>query len=642
MSLQSPLPRMASRTAMYAIARPSARSLATCSTSAMRTARSAVSVAQQAGRSMPLTRQQQQQQRGYASEAKFDPDTVERAQDEVDVCIVGGGPAGLSAAIRLKQLEQERGGEEIRVVVLEKGGEVGAHILSGAVIETKALDELIPDWKELGAPLNQPATSDSMRFLTEKSSFPMPHPPQMNNKGNFIVSLSRFTAWLAEQAEALGVEVYPGFAGAKVLYTEDGKGVKGVVTGDVGLDKDGQPKDSYEPGMEFHAKVTLIAEGAHGSLSKEVQKKFNLRDGVDPQTYGLGIKEVWKVRDEVYEPGKVVHTLGWPLDYKTYGGSWLYHMEDNMVSMGLVVGLDYQNPYLSPYKEFQRMKHHPYFANILKDGQCIAYGARALNEGGLQSIPKLNFPGGALLGCSAGFLNVPKIKGTHNAMKSGMLAAESAFTAITAAPSAEDATDAEGVPTDMSSYATAVENSWIHKELKEVRNLRPSFHNPLGLWGGMAYSGLDSLILRGRVPWTFRNKVEDWEATKKASEVKPINYPQPDGKLSFDILTSVSMTGTNHAENQPVHLRLPEEAGAKERHTQTNVAEYAGLLGRVCPAAVYEYADAEGADVDAEGKKFVINSQNCIHCKTCSIKTPTQDIKWTVPEGGGGPKYTIT
>ncbi|WWD22734.1 hypothetical protein CI109_107227 [Kwoniella shandongensis] len=578
--------------------------------------------------------------RGYATvEDKFDPNSVERATDEVDVCIVGGGPAGLSAAIRLKQLEQEKGGDELRVVVLEKGGEVGAHILSGAVIETRALDELIPDWKELGAPLNQPATSDSMRFLTSSSSFPMPHPPQMNNKGNYIVSLSRFTAWLGEQAEALGVEVYPGFAGAKVLYTEDGKGVKGVVTGDVGLDKDGQPKDSYEPGMEFHSKVTLIAEGAHGSLSKEIQNKFNLREGKDPQTYGLGIKEVWKVRDEVYEPGKVVHTLGWPLDYKTYGGSWLYHMEDNMVSLGLVVGLDYQNPYLSPYKEFQRMKHHPFFANILKDGQCIAYGARALNEGGFQSIPKLHFPGGALIGCSAGFLNVPKIKGTHNAMKSGMLAAETAYASLRSNPEAE--TESEQ-PVDMSAYATAIEGSFIWKELKEVRNLRPSFHNPLGLWGGMAYSGVDSLILRGRVPWTFRNKVEDHEMTKKASEVKPIEYPQPDGKLSFDILTSVSLTGTNHAENQPVHLRLPEEKGAKERHTAANVHDYAGLLGRVCPAAVYEYADAEGAEADAEGKKFVINSQNCIHCKTCSIKTPTQDIKWTVPEGGGGPKYTIT
>ncbi|EIW72925.1 hypothetical protein TREMEDRAFT_72933 [Tremella mesenterica DSM 1558] len=592
-------------------------------------------------RHVPLHRVPRSRTLATEAEEPFDPLSVERASDEVDVCIVGGGPAGLSAAIRLKQLEQEKG-NDLRVVVLEKGGEVvidvvGAHILSGAVIETRALDELLPDWKSLGAPLNQPATSDSMRFLTSSSSFPMPHPPQMNNKGNYIVSLSRYTAWLGEQAEAAGVEVYPGFAGSRVLYTEDGTGVKGVCTGDVGLDKNGQPKDSYEPGMEFHAKVTLIAEGAHGSLSKEIQKRFNLREGVDPQTYGIGIKEVWRVRDEVYEPGKVVHTLGWPLDYKTYGGSWLYHMEDNMVSIGLVVGLDYENPYLSPYKEFQRMKHHPFFANILKDGERLAYGARALNEGGLQSIPKLHFPGGALIGCSAGFLNVPKIKGTHNAMKSGILAAETAYSALH--PEKEIDTDQ---PLDMSPYEEAVKASYIWKELKEVRNLRPSFHNPLGLWGGMAYSGVDSLILRGRVPWTFHNKIEDYAATKKSSEVKPIQYPQPDGKLSFDILTSVSLTGTNHAENQPVHLRLPDEQDARARHTETNVKDYAGLLGNVCPAAVYEYADAEAGEADAEGKKFVINSQNCIHCKTCSIKTPTQDITWTVPEGGGGPKYAMT
>ncbi|KAJ9110093.1 hypothetical protein QFC19_001764 [Naganishia cerealis] len=567
-------------------------------------------------------------------EGGFNLADVERAQDEVDVCIVGGGPAGLSAAIRLKQLEQEKG-REIRVVVLEKGAEAGSHILSGAVIETRALDELLPNWRELGAPLNQPALSDSMRFLTENNSFPMPHPPQMNNKGNYIISLSRLTAWLAEQAEAAGVEVYPGFAGANLVWSEDGKSVKGVITGDVGLDKNGQPKDSFEPGMEFHAKCVLIAEGAHGSLSKVLQNKFNLREGKDPQTYGLGIKEVWKVRDEVYQPGKVVHTLGWPLDFKTYGGSWLYHMENNMISMGLVVGLDYANPYLSPYKEFQRMKHHPFFKDLLEGGECLAYGARVLNEGGLQSIPKLHFPGGALIGCSAGFLNVPKIKGTHNAMKSGMLAAEAAIEAL-------DKVEETGEPIDMSGYEQGFKDSWIHKELHEVRNLRPSFHNPLGLWGGMAYSGVDSLFLKGRVPWTFRNSQEDHQATKPASECQPIDYPAPDGKLSFDILTSVSLTGTNHAENQPVHLRLPNEPGARARHTETNVQKYAGLLGRACPAAVYEYQDAEGDAADAVGKKFVINSQNCIHCKTCSIKTPTQDITWTVPEGGGGPKYTMT
>jgi electron-transferring-flavoprotein dehydrogenase len=387
----------------------------------------------------------------------------------------------------------------------------------------------------------------------------------MNNKGNYIVSLSRVVAWLAEQAEAVGVEVYPGFAGARPLYTEDGKGVKGVVTGDVGLDKNGQPKDSYEPGMEFHAKVTLIAEGAHGSVSKVLQNKFNLREGKDPQTYGIGIKEVWKVRDEVYKPGEIVHTLGWPLDYQTYGGSFLYHMEDNMVTLGLVIGLDYANPYISPFREFQRMKHHPVFADVLKGGECIAYGARALNEGGLQSIPKLYFPGGALIGCSAGFLNVPKIKGTHNAMKSGMLAGEEAFKQLTG-PAAESEE-----PFDMSGYEDAVKDSWIWKELNEVRNLRPSFHNPLGLWGGMAYSGLDSMILKGRVPFTLHHPKEDWASTRPASEFQEIEYPKPDGELSFDILTSVARTGTNHAENQPVHLRLPTDPEARARHTSENV-----------------------------------------------------------------------
>ncbi|EKC97388.1 oxidoreductase [Trichosporon asahii var. asahii CBS 8904] len=543
--------------------------------------------------------------RFYASEAAaeeaFNPDEVERATDEVDVCIVGGGPAGLSAAIRLKQLDTD---DSLRVVVLEKAAEPGNHIMSGAVLEPRALDELLPNWKEDGAPLNQPALKDTMKFLTQNMAFPLPHPPQMNNEGNYIVSLSRVVAWLAEQAEALGVEVYPGFAGAKPVYNEDGS-LKGVCTGDVGLDKNFQPKDSYEPGMEFHAKVTLIAEGAHGSLSKVLQNKYNLREGKDPQTYGLGIKEVWRVRDEVYEPGKVIHTMGWPLDYKTYGGSFLYHMEDNMVTMGLVVGLDYPNPYLSPYQEFQRMKHHPFFAEILKGGERLAYGARALNEGGLQSIPKLYFPGGALIGCSAGFLNVPKIKGTHNAMKSGMVAAEEIYKQFQENPEAEQI--------DMSGYEKEMEKSWVYDELREVRNIRPSFHNPLGLWGGMAWSGLDSMILKGKVPFTFHHPKEDSAATELASHHKPINYPKPDNELSFDILTSVSLTGTNHAENQPVHLRLPPGKEARQHHVEENVSKYAGLLGRVCPAAVYEYQDAEGAEEDAEGKKFVINSQNCIH-----------------------------
>lgn len=547
-------------------------------------------------------------------EDPFDLAKVERVSDQVDVCIVGGGPAGLSAAIRIMQLAKEQGKDDFRVIVLEKGGEVGAHILSGAVIEPTALNELIPDWKDKGAPLNQEATSDTMRYLTSTGSIPMPHPPQMNNKGNYIISLSKFTRWLSEQAEELGVEIYPGFAGANLLYTSDGTGVRGVVTNEIGLDKSYQPKEQFEPGMEFHAKVTLIAEGAHGSLSLKAQKKFNLREGKDPQTYGLGIKEVWRVPEEQFKPGKVVHTLGWPLDRNTYGGSWLYHLEDRMVSLGLVIGLDYGNPHLSPYREFQRMKHHPFFSQVLKGGECLAYGARVLNEGGYQSIPKLTFPGGALIGCSAGFLNVPKIKGTHTAMKSGMLAAEAAFQAIVANPEAEaGAEDAPGM--DISSYQTAIDDSWVMKELKEVRNLRPSFHNPLGMWGGIAYSGLDSLFLKGRVPWTFHHPGEDHAQTKRAKQTKPIDYPAPDGELSFDILTSVARTGTNHAENQPVHLYVKD--GDYARHTKENAEPFAGLLQKACPASVYEYVDtaSEGGEEHADGKRFVINSQNCIHCK---------------------------
>ncbi|POW22421.1 hypothetical protein PSHT_01259 [Puccinia striiformis] len=521
------------------------------------------------------------------------------------------GPSGLSAAIKLRQLAIEAGkGEDFRVIVIEKGAEVGSHILSGAVIETRALDELLPDWKNLeNVPILQKATSDSMKFLTKKSAFPLPHPPQMNNKGNYIVSLSKVSRWLAEQAESIGVEIYSGFAGSKLLYSEDGKSVKGVITNDIGLDKNNKPKDSFEPGMEFHAKIVLLAEGCHGSLSKMAIERFNLREGKDPQTYGLGIKEVWRVKEDVHEPGKVLHTLGWPLNRDTYGGSWMYHLEDNLVSLGLVVGLDYPNPYLSPYQEFQRLKHHPLFSKVLEGGECLGYGARALNEGGYQSIPKLTFPGGALIGCSAGFLNVPKIKGTHTAMKSGMIAAEVAFQALVSDTSS--ANEAE----------RKTRSSWVMKELKEVRNLRPSFHNPLGLYGGIIYSGVDSLFLKGRVPWTFHHKKEDFAHTKS------IKFKQ---------------TGTNHAENQPNHLVIKPEN--LDHHLEINVNEFAGLLNKACPAGVYEYVDVEPQpgdtpNKDGPKKKLVINSQNCIHCKTCSIKVPTQDITWTVPEGGGGPAY---
>ncbi|KAG6335714.1 hypothetical protein ID866_3372 [Astraeus odoratus] len=581
----------------------------------------------------------------------FDPSAVERISEDVDVCIVGGGPAGLSAAIRLKQLEQERG-KEFRVVVLEKGAEVGSHILSGAVVEPRALNELLPDWTSRSDhPLKQPATSSSMKFLTGSLAVPIPHPPQMSNKGNYITSLSQFTSWLGTVAEDMGVEVYPGFAGAGLVYSEDDKSVLGVRTNEVGLDKHFHMKETFEPGMEFRAKVTLIAEGTHGSLSKELINKFDLRRNADPQTYAIGLKEVWRVDPSQYRPGEVVHTIGWPLDWRTYGGGWVYHMADGLVSLGLVIGLDYANPWLSPYNELQRMKHHPYFSRLLSGSSTrIAYGARTLNEGGLQSVPRIHFPGGALIGCSAGFVNIAKIKGTHNAMKSGMLAAEAAADVL-----CKEGSASEQSPSDMSAYEKSLKESWVWSELHEVRNLRASFNTRLGIWGGVAYSGIDSLFLKGRTPWTFRNKSGTTDAahTLPASQCKRITYPPPQPPLSTDLLTSLALTGTNHAEDQPVHLRVRagnvENAHVRREHVQRNVSEYAGLLGRACPAGVYEYvSDEDTAAVDEDkaegwgGKKLVINSQNCIHCKLCDVKVPTQDITWTVPEGGGGPKYTIT
>ncbi|KAI0316037.1 FAD/NAD(P)-binding domain-containing protein [Amylostereum chailletii] len=568
----------------------------------------------------------------------FDVSSVERASDDVDVCIVGGGPAGLSAAIRLKQLEQEKG-REIRVVVLEKGGEIGSHTLSGAVIEPRALNELIPDWPSRdGHPLTQPATSSAMRWFTKNRSFLIPHPPQMSNDGNYILSLSQFTAWLGSIAEELGVEIYPGFAGASLVYTEDGHGIAGVCTNDVGLDRKGKPKDSFEPGMEFRAKVTLLAEGARGSLTKTAVRRFQLQKDADPQTYGFGVKEVWRVDPSQYRPGEVLHTMGWPLGMSTYGGGWVYHMADGLVSLGLVVGLDYANPYLSPYRELQLLSG---------DSTRIAYGARTLNEGGLQSVPKLHFPGGALIGCSAGFVNIAKIKGTHNAMKTGMLAAEAAYDAIESHP--EDST----LPVDMSAYESAYKDSWVYKDLHEVRNLRPSFNTSLGVFGGIVYSGIDSLLLRGRTPWTFRNPSStDAAHTLRASETKPIAYPPPQPPLSTDLMTALALTGTNHAEDQPAHLRVRTEDGVESaelraEHVRRNVDEFAGLLGHACPAGVYEYVEDEDGSAAAAGegwggKKLVINAQNCIHCKLCDVKVPTQDIQWTVPEGGGGPKYSTS
>lgn len=560
----------------------------------------------------------------------FDPKSIERESDEVDVCIVGGGPAGLSAAIRLKQIATEAGNDDFRVLLLEKAGEVGAHILSGAVIQPTSVEELFPDWldenNENRFEHATPAGTDKMRFLTESMSIPLPAPPQMHNHGNYIVSLNQFTKWLGERAEELGVEVYPGFAASEILYKPDGS-VKGVATNDLGISREGKPKDSFERGMEFHARVTLFGEGCHGSLTKQVIKKFDLRSDSQHQTYGLGIKEVWEVKPENFRKGEIVHSMGYPLPVDTYGGAWMYHFGDNLVSVGLVTALDYPNPWLSPYGEFQKLKQHPEYKKVLEGGKCISYGARALVEGGFQSIPKVAFPGGALIGDSAGFVNLPKIKGTHNAMKSGMLAAEAAWDAL-----AEEDQESSVFLYD---YEDKLRKSSIWKELKEVRNMRPSFHSPLGLYGGIMYSGIEAFIFKGRVPWTLKHKTTDHGATKSAESCKKIEYPKPDGKISFDILTSVSRTGTNHEEDQPVHLQVKDW----DKHTQETWPKFKGVENRFCPAGVYEYVEDESKPL---GVRFQINAQNCIHCKTCDIKAPHQDINWAVPQGGEGPKYYMT
>ncbi|OLY80123.1 Electron transfer flavoprotein-ubiquinone oxidoreductase, mitochondrial [Smittium mucronatum] len=542
-----------------------------------------------------------------------------REVEEADVVIVGAGPAGLSAAIRLKQNAISEG-RDVRIVVIEKGAEIGAHTLSGAVIETGPLSQLFPDWKELGAPLLQPALKDEMKFLTKNLAIPIPHPPNMSNSGNYIISLGNLVKWMGEKAEELDIEIFAGFGASEVVYGDKGQ-VLGVATNDFGLDKNFKPKSNFERGIEIHGKITLFAEGCHGSLSKQVIKKFELRDKDSFQTYGLGIKELWEVDPAKHHPGKITHTIGYPLDNFTYGGSFIYHMQDNLVSLGIVVGLDYENPYLSPYQEFQRYKSHPFVRNLLEGGRVLSYGARSLVEGGLQSLPKLVFPGGALIGDSAGLVNVPKIKGTHNAILSGILVADSISKSL----------DASEFPSVLTDYQTSFDNSPIYKELKEVRNIRPSFHSPLGLFGGVAYSGLDTMFLKGRVPFTLKHKIPDYAATLHASQCLPIEYPKPDNKITFDILTSVSRTGTNHADNQPVHLRVSDLATNPER----NYIKYAGLEQKFCPAGVYEYVD----DGNTGKKKFQINSQNCIHCKTCDIKDPEQKINWTVPEGGGGPQY---
>jgi len=539
---------------------------------------------------------------------------------EYDVVIVGAGPAGLGAAIRIKQLAAEQN-HEVSVCILEKGSEVGAHILSGAVMDPRALNELTPDWKQKDAPLNAPVSEDRFMFLTETGSFKVPSallPQCFQNHGNYVVSLANVCRWMGQQAEALGVEIFPGFAAAEVLFDDAGR-VKGVATGDMGIGRDGKPTDAHQPGMELHAKYTFFAEGCRGNLGKQLQEHFELREDADPQVYGIGLKELWEIKPEKHQPGLVIHTAGWPLESDTYGGSFFYHLEDNLVAIGFVVGLGYTNPYLNPYEEFQRYKTHPAIRTFLEGGKRIAYGARAISAGGLQSLPKLVFPGGCLIGDDAGFLNASRIKGSHAAIKSGMLAADAAFAAL----------QSGAMPAELNAYPTAFRESWLYDELHKARNFKPWMSK--GLYSGTLMVGMDQVLFRGRAPWTLHHQHADHETLLNKKDCAPIDYPKPDGVISFDRMSSVFISNTNHNEDQPAHLTLKD---AKVPIT-VNLELYDAPEQRYCPAGVYEII----RDDDGKNPRLQINAQNCVHCKTCDIKDPTQNIVWVTPEGGGGPNY---